>query len=205
MDLISWGIQVVYDFIEAVGYAGIFLLMTLESMAIPVPSEIVMTFGGWLAFDGKLDLFWVGMVGTLGCVVGSAIAYKIGEYGGRAFIKKYGKYLLLNESSIDASEVWFKKYGAVAVFGSRLLPVIRTFISIPAGIAKMNFWVFLVLTFLGSLPWCYALAYAGYYLGANYESLQANFNVLTIIVVIAAVALLFYYFYIRKRNSKPVK
>lgn len=203
MDLISWGIQVVYDFIEAVGYAGIFLLMTLESMAIPVPSEIVMTFGGWLAYDGKLDLFWVGMAGTLGCVAGSAIAYWIGDYGGRPFIKRYGKYLLLNESSIDAAEVWFKKYGALVVFGSRLLPVVRTFISIPAGFAKMNFWVFLVLTFLGSLPWCYALAYAGYYLGANYESIQASFNLLTIIVVVAAAALLLYYLYFRKRRTKP--
>jgi membrane protein DedA with SNARE-associated domain len=202
MDLISWGIQVIYDFIETIGYAGIFFLMTLESMAIPIPSEIVMTFGGWLAYDGKLDLFWVGMAGTLGCVLGSAIAYKIGEYGGRPFISKYGKYLLLKESSLDAAEVWFKKYGSVVVFGSRLLPVIRTFISIPAGIAKMNFWVFLVLTFLGSLPWCYALAYAGYYLGANYESVQAYFNVLTIIVVIAAVALLSYYFYIRRRRMR---
>lgn len=203
MDLISWGAQVIYDFIGAVGYAGIFFLMTLESMAIPVPSEIVMTFGGWLAYDGKLDLFWVGMAGTLGCVAGSVIAYWIGEYGGRAFIIKYGKYLLLKESSIDSAEVWFKKYGAVAIFGSRLLPVIRTFISIPAGIAKMNFWVFLVLTFLGSLPWCYALAYAGYYLGANYESIHSYFNVLTIIVIIVAAALLFYYLFLRKRRVEP--
>ncbi|HUL38837.1 MAG TPA: DedA family protein [Methanomassiliicoccales archaeon] len=202
MDLISWGIQTLKDFIATVGYPGIFLLMTLESMAIPIPSEVVMTFGGWLAYDGVLSLFWVGMAGTLGCVAGSAIAYWIGEYGGRPFIKRYGRYLLLSEESIDSAETWFKKYGAIAVFGSRLLPVVRTFISIPAGIAKMNFWSFIVLTFLGSLPWCYALAYAGYLLGANYESIQGNFTLLTILVVVAVAALLVYFIYIRRRRSK---
>ncbi len=202
MDLISWGIQVLKDFIEAVGYPGIFLLMTLESMFVPVPSEIVMTFGGWLAYDGVLSLFWVGMAGTLGCVMGSMIGYWIGQYGGRAFIRKYGKYLLLKESSIDAAEVWFKKYGAIAVFGTRLLPVVRTFISIPAGIAKMPFLSFVVLTFLGSLPWCYALAYAGYLLGANYESISGYFGILTVLVVIVAAVLLIYFIYVRRRPSK---
>jgi len=205
MELISWAVQTIKDFIEAIGLAGIFFLMTLESMAIPVPSEIVMTFGGWLAYEGKLSFFWVGMAGTLGCVAGSIIAYKIGEYGGRPFIVKYGKYLLLRESSVDDAEVWFKKHGNLAVFGSRLLPVVRTFISIPAGIAKMNLPIFILLSFLGSLPWCYALTYAGYYLGANYESINAYFNLFTIIVVIAAAALLYYYLYRRKKSRKKKK
>jgi membrane protein DedA with SNARE-associated domain len=200
MDLISWAVQLIKDFIEAIGYVGIFFLMTLESMALPVPSEIVMTFGGWLAFEGKLSLFWVGMAGTLGCVAGSIIAYKIGEYGGRPFIRKYGKYLFLKESSVDDAEVWFKKHGNWAVFGSRLLPVVRTFISVPAGIAKTNFPVFIVLTFLGSLPWCYALTYAGYFLGENYESLNSYYNLFAIIVVVAVVALFFYYLYHRKKR-----
>jgi len=202
MDLISWAIQSIKDFIEAIGYVGIFFLMTLESMALPVPSEIVMTFGGWLAYDGKLDIFWVGLAGTMGCVAGSMIAYKIGEYGGRPFIKKYGKYLLLKETTVDDAERWFKKHGNWAVFGSRLLPVVRTFISIPAGIAKTNFPTFILLTFLGSLPWCYALAYAGYYLGASYESLTPYYNLFTILVVILAVIGLFYYLYHRKKHHK---
>jgi len=200
MDLISWGVQTIKDFIEAIGYGGIFFLMTLESMALPVPSEIVMTFGGWLAYDGKLSLFWVGLAGTLGCVAGSMIAYKIGEYGGRPFIRKYGKYIFLKESSVDDAEVWFKKHGNWAVFGSRLLPVVRTFISIPAGIAKTNFPMFIALTFLGSLPWCYALTYAGFYLGANYEILSPYYNLFTIIVIVALVALFFYYMHRRRRK-----
>lgn len=151
MDLISMAVQYIKDFIDAIGYLGIFFLMTLESMALPVPSEVILTFGGWLAYSGDLDVFWVSMAGTLGCVAGSIIAYKAGEYGGRAFIKKYGKYILLKESSVNEAEAWFKKYGQWAVFGSRLLPVVRTFISIPAGIAKMKFPSFVVLTFLGFL------------------------------------------------------
>lgn len=202
MDLITWAIQTIKDFIDSIGYIGIFFLMTLESMALPVPSEIVMTFGGWLAWDGKLSLFWVGMAGTLGCVAGSIIAYKIGEYGGRAFIRKYGKYIFLKESSVDRSEEWFKKHGQLAVFGSRLLPVVRTFISIPAGIAKMDFTRFVVLTFLGSLPWCFALTYAGYVLGANYESINSYFNLFTVIVLVAVVAIIAYYLVRRRRRKR---
>lgn len=202
MDLFSMFIQYIKDFIDSIGYLGIFFLMTLESMALPVPSEVIMTFGGWLAYDGRLDLFWVGMAGTLGCLAGSIIAYKAGEYGGRAFIKRYGKRIFLKESSMDRAEVWFRKHGQWAVFGSRLLPVVRTFISIPAGIAEMKFSSFVALTFLGSLIWCYALTFAGYYLGKNYGSLNSYFNILIIVVLIVVGSVLIYYKFRRMKGSE---
>jgi membrane protein DedA with SNARE-associated domain len=201
MDLFSLVIQSIKDFIEAIGYFGIFFLMTLESMALPVPSEVILTFGGWLAYNGSLNIFWVGMAGTLGCVVGSIIAFKIGEYEGRPFVRKYGKYFFLKESNVDEAELWFKKYGQWAVFGSRLLPVVRTFISIPAGMAKMNLLRFVVLTFLGSLIWCYALTYIGYYLGKNYESINSYFNLLVIVVVVIVGPLLIYYIFTKNKKK----
>jgi len=201
MDLFSMVIQSIKNFIDAVGYPGIFFLMTLESMALPIPSEVIMTFGGWLAYDGRLDLFWVGMAGTLGCLAGSVIAYKAGEYGGRAFIKRYGKHIFLKESSVDRAEAWFAKHGQWAVFGSRLLPVVRTFISIPAGIAEMRFSNFVILTFLGSMIWCYALTYSGYYLGKNYNSLNSYFNILVTVVLVAVGFILIYYKFLRNKGK----
>jgi membrane protein DedA with SNARE-associated domain len=203
MDIITWGVTVLEDFIAAIGYLGIFLLMTLESMALPIPSEVVMTFAGALAFQGRLDIWGVTLAGTIGCTVGSVLAYAIGMYGGRSFICRYGRYVLLRPGHIDAAEQWFKKYGNLAVFGSRLLPVVRTFISLPAGMAKMNFPRFVLLSFAGSLPWCFMLAYLGYYLGGNWQVIQTYFGLFTIIVVVAVAALLIWYFLIRKHGKTP--
>ncbi|MDD1771105.1 MAG: DedA family protein, partial [Methanomassiliicoccales archaeon] len=146
MDIISWAIQVLKDFIAAGGLAGIFFLMTLESMCLPVPSEIVLTFGGWLAFDGRLDFLGVVLAGTFGCLAGSLIAYYVGYKGGRALVHRYGHALHVSEDSIHGAEEWFLKHGDLAIFGSRLLPVVRTFISLPAGLAKMNVTRFSILT-----------------------------------------------------------
>lgn len=191
------------DFIAAGGLAGIFFLMTLESMCLPVPSEIVMTFGGWLAFDGRLDFLGVILTGTLGCLAGSLIAYYIGDKGGRALVHRYGRALHVNEESIHGAEGWFSKHGDLAVFGSRLLPVVRTFISLPAGLAKMNVTRFSILTFVGSLIWCIVLTCAGFVLGTHWESIREFTVPLTIIVVVVTVVVLVWYFKFRqKKNAK---
>ena len=203
MDIISWAIEVMKDFIAAGGLAGIFFLMTLESMCLPVPSEIVMTFGGWLAFDGRLDFWGVVLAGTLGCLAGSLIAYYIGDKGGRALVHRYHRALHVSEDSIRGAEEWFLKHGDLAVFGSRLLPVVRTFISLPAGLAKMNVKRFTILTFVGSLIWCIVLTYVGFVLGANWESIREFTLPLTIIVVAVTVAVLIWYFkFYKKRKTK---
>jgi membrane protein DedA with SNARE-associated domain len=204
MDIISLAIQYVKDFIAGIGIIGIFLLMTLESMCLPIPSEIVLPFGGWLASEGKLDVFMVGLAGSLGCLAGSVIAYVIGYYGGRPFILRYGRYVFLKERHIESAECWFKKYGNIAIFGSRLLPVVRTFISLPAGVAKMDFTRFAILSFIGSVPWCFAFAYAGYFMGQNWESLGSLYDTFTIIVIASILILSLWFFYFRRRKKCDV-
>ena len=155
--------------ISTLGYAGVALLMAIESACIPLPSEINMPFAGYLVYKGQFNLWWVGVAGALGCVVGSWVAYYAGLYGGRPFIEKYGRYVLLSRHDLDLADRWFARYGEVIVFASRLLPVVRTFIAFPAGIAKMNMTRFTVYTFLGSLPWCLGLAYVGQVLGEQWD------------------------------------
>ena len=162
--------------ISSVGYAGIFIAMAIESACIPLPSEIIMPFSGYLVYKGEFSLFLVSMSGALGCVVGSIIAYYAGLKGGRPFALKYGKYLLISENDLLIAERWFDKYGEAAIFFSRLLPVIRTFISLPAGIAGMEVKKFIIYTFIGSLPWCYLLALIGKKLGENWNTLGGYFH-----------------------------
>jgi len=202
MDIISSGILFAKDFINGIGVIGVFLLMTLESMCLPIPSEIVLPFGGWLASEGRLDVFMVGLAGSLGCLAGSVIAYAIGFYGGRPFILRYGRYVFLKERHIESAECWFRKYGNIAIFGSRLLPVMRTFISMPAGVAKMDFTRFAILSFIGSVPWCFAFAYAGYYLGKNWESLSPIYDLFIIIVIAAIVILTSWFFFLKRRKCR---
>jgi membrane protein DedA with SNARE-associated domain len=152
------------------GYYAVFILMVLESACIPIPSEVTMVFGGFLVSRGRLDFFWVGMLGTLANVLGSWLAYWVGVVGGRPLIERWGKYIFLRKHELDRAEVWFEKHGEAAVFVSRLLPVVRTFISLPAGVAKMPFAKFTVYTFLGCLPWTFALTWAGFLLGENWET-----------------------------------
>src|SRR5215475_4660279 len=151
--------------ISALGYSGVVLLMAIESACIPLPSEIIMPFSGYLVSRGELNLWWVGIAGAVGCVLGSLVAYWVGMYGGRPFIEKYGKYILLSRHDLDLADRWFAKYGEVIVFTARLLPAIRTFIAFPAGVARMNIPRFIIYTFAGSLPWCIGLAYVGKKLG----------------------------------------
>ena len=162
--------------ISTLGYFGIGLMMAIESACIPLPSEIIMPFSGYLVAQGRFTLFGCALAGALGCVAGSIVAYAVGRYGGRAFVWKYGKYFLISHHDLELADRWFSKYGQLVVFFSRLLPVIRTFISLPAGISRMNFTQFVIYTFVGSFPWCYGLAYVGERMGANWNTLGAYFH-----------------------------
>ena len=155
--------------ISMLGYSGVVLLMAIESACIPLPSEIIMPFAGYLVSKGEMNLWLVGIAGALGCVVGSWVAYYAGMYGGRPFIEKYGRYILLSRHDLDLADRWFAKYGELIVFTARLLPAIRTFIAFPAGVARMNMWRFTIYTFAGSLPWCLGLAYVGQKLGEQWD------------------------------------
>jgi membrane protein DedA with SNARE-associated domain len=165
--------------ISALGYSGIVILMAIESACIPLPSEIIMPFSGYLVSSGRLNLFGVAVAGAAGCVGGSLVAYWIGMYGGRPLIQKYGRYVLISHHDLDLADRWFSRYGEVIVFTSRLLPVIRTFIAFPAGVARMNLTRFIIYTFAGSLPWCLGLAYVGQKLGEQWnkdETLKTLFH-----------------------------
>ncbi len=156
--------------ISKAGYGGILLLMAIESACIPLPSEVIMPFSGYLVHTGRFNLFWVATVGALGCNLGSLIAYYIGYYGGRPLVERYGSYIFLSHKELDWTDHFFARYGDGTVFASRLLPVVRTFIALPAGIARMPQWRFHVYTFLGSWPWCLALAYVGMRLGEKWDT-----------------------------------
>lgn len=162
--------------ISSSGYTGIVLLMAIESACIPLPSEVIMPFSGYLVYTGRFSLILVATFGAIGCNLGSVLAYEVGAYGGRPLIEKYGKYILLNKHDLELSDHFFQRWGAATVFIGRLLPVIRTFIALPAGIAKMPRVRFHVYTFLGSWPWCYALAYIGMKLGENWNTLGKYFH-----------------------------
>jgi len=150
--------------------------MGIESACIPLPSEIIMPFSGYLVSLGRFKLAWVALAGALGCNVGSIVAYYVGALGGRPLVEKYGRYVLVTRHDLELADRWFLRYGDWAVFFARLLPVVRTFIALPAGISRMNFVRFNLYTFLGSLPWCWALAYAGLKLGSQWTVLREYFH-----------------------------
>jgi len=156
--------------ISASGYLGVLILMAIESACIPLPSEIIMPFAGYLVYKGQFTLLWAATAGALGCNVGSVIAYEIGYRGGRPLVERYGSKLLLSRHDIELADRFFQRFGSAAVFIGRLLPVIRTFIALPAGIARMPRLRFHVYTFVGSWPWCFALAWIGMKLGEHWNS-----------------------------------
>jgi len=156
--------------ISASGYAGVAFLMAIESACIPLPSEIIMPFAGYVLATSTLKLLLVATAGAIGCNLGSIPPYWLGRWGGRPAVDKFGRYVLLNSHDLDRAEHFFARYGAVAVLLGRLLPVVRTFIALPAGIARMSQARFHLYTFLGSWPWCFVLAYVGMKLGAKWDS-----------------------------------
>jgi membrane protein DedA with SNARE-associated domain len=164
--LVSWVVEV----ISAAGYSGVVALMAIESACIPLPSEVIMPFAGYLVSTGRFSLLTAATMGALGCNIGSTIAYAVAAKGGRLAIERWGVYVLVSPVELERSERFFARYGAVTVFVGRLLPVVRTFISFPAGLARMPMLKFQIYSFLGSWPWCLALAYIGLVLGARWNS-----------------------------------
>lgn len=156
--------------------------MGVESACIPLPSEIIMPFAGHLVNQGVFSLWGVTLAGATGCVLGGWVAYFVGMYGGRPFAEKYGKYILLNPQDLEIAENLFNRYGEIIAFVSRLVPVIRTFIAFPAGMARMNFWKFTIYSFMGSLPFCWFLAWTGQKLGDNWASLRESFHQIDLVI-----------------------
>ena len=182
--------------ISSMGYGGIVLLMGIESACIPLPSEIIMPFAGFLVFKGEMTLWGVALAGALGCVVGSIPAYYLGMYGGRPLVEKYGKWVLISHKDLNWADKAFEKHGEIIIFIGRLLPAVRTFIAFPAGVARMNMTKFVVYTFVGSLIWCYLLALAGFKMGENWESVKVYFHEFH--YVIAAAGAVFVVWYLRR-------
>jgi len=196
--LAAWIIQVISD----LGYSGIVLCMAIESACIPLPSEVIMPFSGYLVFAGRFSFWGTGVAGAIGCVAGSVASYAAGVYGGRPFIKKYGKYVLVSKHDLELADRWFSKYGDWAIFFSRLLPVVRTFISLPAGISRMPFWRFVVYTFLGSLPWCLLLSWIGMTMGEHWTSLSVYFHRADMLIGIVIVGTAAFWVYRHVRHLR---
>jgi membrane protein DedA with SNARE-associated domain len=163
-------VHFVTQVIGSLGYAGIAALMGIESACIPLPSEIIMPFAGYLVYTGRFSLFWAATAGAIGCNLGSIVAYWVGAAGGRPLVERYGRWVLMSHHDLDRMTKFFEKYGTITVLIGRLLPVVRTFIAFPAGVARMPQFRFHLYTFIGSWPWCYALAYVGMRLGQAWET-----------------------------------
>ncbi len=182
--------------ISTMGYGGIILLMAIESACIPLPSEIIMPFAGFLVFKGEMNLWLVALAGAIGCVVGSIPAYYVGMFGGRPLAEKYGKYILLSKRDLDYADHLFERHGEIIIFLARMLPAIRTFIAFPAGVVRMNMPKFIFYTFVGSFIWCALLAYAGMKFGENWVSLKVYFHEFHYLIALAG--LLFIAWYVRR-------
>jgi membrane protein DedA with SNARE-associated domain len=195
--------------IENYGYLAVFVLMALESACIPIPSEVTMLFGGAAAnatFAASVDanhlnFLIVGLLGAIGNLIGSWLAYWVGKAGGRPLIERWGRYIFLRPHELDRAEVWFAEHGEAAVFVSRLLPVVRTFISLPAGVAEMPFGRFTAYTFVGCLPWTFALAGVGYALGSRWETVERYFQPISIAVGILLLAAIVWWL-VRRAKAK---
>jgi membrane protein DedA with SNARE-associated domain len=194
---------------EAMDWAGVVGIMALESANIPIPSEVTMPLSGWLLVQAQGGTVWQsiwegGLFGALGCTIGSLLSYALGVWGGRPLLDRYGKYLLISNHDLEVADRWFSRWGDWAAFISRLLPIVRTFISFPAGVARTRLSTFTLLTFVGSFIWCGGLAYGGYVFGAHWEELRAIMRPFDIPIAIVLVAGFAYYIYrhIRRGTKK---
>lgn len=183
-------------------YLGVALLMAIESACIPLPSEVILPFAGYLVFEGELNLWLVALAGAVGCLVGSLVAYAIGAWGGRPLAIRYGRFVLISARELDWADRWFQRHGSITIFVGRLLPIVRTFISLPAGVAKMPLLRFSVYTFLGSFVWSLALAWIGQKLGQHWQSLGGIFHRFDgLVLAVLAVGVVVYLWY-RLRGSR---
>ena len=185
----------------SMGYLGVGIAMAIESACIPLPSEIILPMAGWMVSREAMDFWLVVIAGTLGNTLGSIIAYWVGALGGRPLLERYGRYILISRHDMEVADRWFAKYGEATVFFSRMLPVVRTFISLPAGIARMNFGKFVLYSTLGAFPWSLLLVYAGKLAGDNWAEIRAflhNFDYAILAILIAGVV---YYIYRHVRRA----
>jgi membrane protein DedA with SNARE-associated domain len=166
----------VISVISTLGYFGVMMLMAVESACIPLPSEVIMPFSGYLVHTGQFNLWLLAFMGALGCNLGSLVAYEIGYHGGRPLVERFGSYIFLNQHDLDLTDRFFARFGDVTVLISRMLPVVRTFIALPAGIARMPRSRFHLYTFIGSFPWCLGLAYLGMKAGEHWNYLGKYFH-----------------------------
>jgi len=189
--------------ISSLGLPGIVILMAIESACIPLPSEVIMPFSGFLASQGRFSLIAVALAGTAGCLIGSIPAYYLGQFGGRPLIEKYGRYVFITRKELDRADRWFNRYGEATIFFARLLPVVRTFIAFPAGVSKMNILKFSVYTLLGSFPWCFGLAYFGYTLGEHWPIVKGYFHTFDLLIggLLLAGIVTFIYHHLKNRKS----
>lgn len=188
--------------LSSLGYAGVVLLMAIESACIPLPSELIMPFAGYLVFKGQLALWGVALAGAVGCVLGSLVAYYVGLFGGRPLVQRYGRYLLISHHDLDLADRWFARHGDIIIFIGRLLPVVRTFIAFPAGVARMPLAKFVIYTFVGSLIWCWALAWLGQSLGEHWDTLGVYFHRFDEVIAIGILAAAVWWIWRHLQNLK---
>lgn len=193
--------EIALGLIAQTGYAGVFLLSALESAAIPIPSEVVVPFSGFLAVSGRFNLWAVIAVTTVANLAGSMVLFWIGRSGGRWILERYGKYVLIHKHDMEKGDEWFKKYGTRAIFWGRMLPVVRTFVSLAAGVEGMNFYKFSLYTFLGSLPWNAGLAIIGYKTGKNWNVFHDYFRAADVVVAVLMGVLVGWYVWRHLKNK----
>ena len=193
--------QIFLSFIASWGYVAVAVLMAAENACIPIPSELILGFAGYLIFAGHMSFEGALLAGMVGGLLGSLFAYEVGARGGRPFVDKYGKYFLIKQSHVNVAQEWFDRYGLKAVFFSRMLPVVRTFISLPAGFARVDSKRFFLYTIAGSLPWTAAILYAGMVLGESWTDLMEYGHEASMIFVVVAVIVIAV-LYLRWRRKK---
>lgn len=196
--------EYVINLMGSFGYLGMFIGMVLEAVVIIIPSELILAMGGILAANGSFSIFGAILIGLLGSVFCACIIYAMGYYGGRPFIQKYGKFFFIKEKDIEKSDRWFEKYGMKAAFIGRFFPIVRTLISLPIGISKLNFKKFLIYTTIGSIPWTLLFVLSGYYLGSNYTKIANIVDIFKIPIIIFITLLFLIYIYMKLLKPKIV-
>jgi membrane protein DedA with SNARE-associated domain len=202
-------VEFLMNLFQTIGWFGVVVIMAFESANIPIPSEVTMPLSGWMLVQARGLTAWHalllgGLWGAVGCTIGSVISYALGAWGGRPLVERYGSYILVNEEDLEKADRWFARWGDWAAFISRLLPIVRTFISFPAGVVRMHFWRFVIYSFVGSFIWCGLLALGGYYFGEHWEELRAMMRPFDIPIAVVIIAAFVYYVYhhIRKNRDK---
>lgn len=195
-------VAIVVNFIIHLGYWGVGVGMAIESANIPLPSEVILPFGGYLASQAKLTYWGVVLAGTIGGIAGSALSYALGYWGGRPLLVRYGRYISVTENKLDQADRWFARYGNFTVMFARVLPIVRTFISLPAGIARINFPLFILYTLIGSLPWCMFLTFLGVKMGQNWDVLSTYFHRVDLLIGAVIVALILYSLYRSRKRRR---